>query len=180
MKKTRLNVICSLSVVAALGRSFGEEKPADALSVRIVPTNFQEKAGRSITLWQPTQHFHVIITNTSGKPLLLWKEWCSWGYYTLSFEVMDENGKKTHVKKMPRPWTKNFPDSITILPGDHMVFEVSFAGATWQNAPLPPKGKSHKIKMKAVFEIVEDEQSKKHGVWTGKVSSPEFPYTIYR
>jgi len=172
-------LFCNLSIIAALERSYAEEKPAEALSVRIVPTNFRETVGRSITLWQPTQHFHVIITNSSDKPLRLWKEWCSWGYYNLYFEATDKDGKKSHVKKMPRGWTKNFPDWITVFPGDHKVFEVTF-DATWRGAPVPPKGKSHKINLKAVFEIGEDKDTKQNQVWTGKVSSPELPYTIYR
>lgn len=173
-------LLCSLSVMMALVQVDGQEKAAESIAVRIVPTNFREKAGRSITLWQPTQHFYVIVTNTSAKPLRLWKEWCSWGYYNLTFVSTDGTGKKGIVKKLPRPWTKIFPDWLTIDPGDHMVFEVSFSETIWQNAPLPPKGKSHKIKLKAVFEIGEDEQSKIHEVWMGKLSSPEHPYTIYR
>jgi len=55
--------VCCLVAVLAVAANADETKPADSLSVRIVPTSFREQGGRSITLWQPSQHFHVIITN---------------------------------------------------------------------------------------------------------------------
>ena len=32
------------------------------------------------------EHFHVLVTNTSDKPLRLWTDRFSWGYDNLSFE----------------------------------------------------------------------------------------------
>jgi hypothetical protein len=61
-----------------------------------------------------------------------------------------------------------------------MVFEVSFAEAEWQDPPLPAKGKSRTVRLQAVFEIREDQESKAAQVWTGKALSPENAYTIYR
>jgi hypothetical protein len=34
--------------------------------------------------------------------------------------------------------------------------------------------------MKAIFSIPADDDTKKHGVWTGEVSSPLESYTIFR
>lgn len=153
-------------------------EPSDSISVRIVPSGSGEK--RSITLWQPEQHFHVVITNISKEPVRLWREWCSWGYYSLSFTVLDANGKETILKKAPRGWRKNFPDAMTLAPGEHMVFEVTFDQTIWPNVPLPEKGKSHDVKMKAVFAIAADADTASHKVWTGEASSPVESYTIYR
>jgi hypothetical protein len=135
---------------------------------------------RAITLFTPAQHFYVVVTNVSQEPIRLWREWCSWGYYNLSFKVTDDTGKTTVVKKKPREWRKNYPDSTILGPGDHMVFEVSFDEATWEGAPLPEQHKSRRVKMSAVFEIPEDQDTRKMKVWTGKASSPELTYTIYR
>ena len=175
-------VVCMISLVVALSSSlFAEEKVADALAVRIVPERTDDHGKRSITLWQPAQHFHVIITNLSDKPVRLWRDWCSWGEQILSFEVTDENGKAIVVKRNARSYNKNYPDWTLVPPGDHMVFEVSFDQTTgWTNAPMPEKGKSREVKMKAVFEIPEDKEAKENKVWTGKVCSPEETYTVYR
>jgi len=179
MRRIGITICCLIAVLAVAVKS-DQKKQADSLSVRIVPTGFREQGGRSITLWQPSQRFHVIISNTSEESVRLWREWCSWGEQMLSFRVTDENGKVTLVKRVPREYTKNYPDWTTIPPGDHMVFEVSFDPGTWLSAPLPEKGKSRGVKMQAVFEISEDKDTKVHKVWTGKVSSPEQRYTIYR
>jgi hypothetical protein len=77
-------------------------------------------------------------------------------------------------------WSKNYPDATTLVPGDHMVSEVTFDPSIWPNAPVPEKGKSREIKMKAVFSIPADEDTKKYSIWTGAVSSPEDTYIIYR
>ncbi len=61
-----------------------------------------------------------------------------------------------------------------------MVFEVSFDEAIWQNAPLPDRGRSRAIKMKAVYEVPADDDTKEFGVWNGRISSPEETYTVYR
>ena len=44
-------------------------------------------------------HFHVVVTNTSDKPQRLWREWCSWGYYCLYFELSDGKGRKWMPRK---------------------------------------------------------------------------------
>lgn len=170
---------CCLAAFSALGTAPGEQSEEGALSLRIVPTVSREDGVKSIILSQPAEHFHVVVTNVSDEPVRLWREWCSWGYHSLSFEIRNEDGSVTVVEKAPRSWRKNFPDWTTIPPGDHMVFEVSFDPQTWQNAPLPEKGESRRVTMKAVFEIAEDKDTEEHKVWTGRVSSPEHVYVIY-
>ena len=61
-----------------------------------------------------------------------------------------------------------------------MVFEVSLDEGTWENSPLPAKNENRDVKLRAVFEIRPDGESKQHGVWTGKAESPELTYTIWR
>ena len=178
MKHMVLTVCLLLAVLNVPSQGAGPKEAA--LSVRIVPMYFYEKGDRAIALRDPSQHFYVVVSNISQEPVRLWQEWCSWGYCTLSFTVIDADGKTIVVKKAERAYMRNFPDWTLVPPGDHMVFEVSFEKNIWQNAPLPEKGSFRNVKMQAVFEIPEDEDSKKRGVWTGKTSSPELTYTIYR
>jgi len=176
----RIVCVTGLVVVALATTVFAAGKVEDSLAVRIVPTRTSDKGVRSIDLYRPSDHFHVVITNVSKDPIRLWREWCSWGYYALSFRIADENGKTTEVRKGPRAWTRNAPDAAALAPGDHMVLEVAFDQDTWPDAPLPGKGNSREVRMKAVFAIQADEETKKAGVWTGEVASPEETYTIYR
>ena len=173
-------IACVLLTLPMLGDETTKEHSAPLIAVRIVPSTFRDKIGRAIELHNSTRHFYVIVTNTSGEPVRLWREWCSWGYFNLSFVVTDEGGKTVSVKKRPRGWDKNFRDWSIVPPGGHMVFEVSFDEAIWQNAPLPDRGRSRAIKMKAVYEVPADDDTKEFGVWNGRISSPEETYTVYR
>ena len=168
-----LIALLAISLVAADGGG-------DMLSVRIVPTRVSENGDASLTLYGPTAHFWVVLTNISKEPIRVWREWCSWGWYSLSFRVTDEKGVTTEVKKAARGWTKNYPDATVLQPGDHMVYEVAFDPETWPTAPLPEKGQSRKVIMTAVFAIEADQDAKKGKVWTGEVASPASSYTIYR
>jgi hypothetical protein len=173
-------IACVLLTLALPGDETAKGPPAPRLAVRIVPSTFREEIGRAIELYQPSRCCYVVITNTSGSPVRLWREWCSWGYFNLSFVVADERGRTATVTKRPRGWDKNFPDWSIVPPGDHMVFAVSFDASIWQGAPLPERGGSRTIKMRAVYEVSADEEAKKRGVWIGRISSPEGVYTFYR
>jgi hypothetical protein len=72
------------------GDRSAQPPPSAPLAVRIVPTSNTEKLGPGIELYGPEQHFHVVITNASGGPIRLWREWCRWGYFNLAFVVAEE------------------------------------------------------------------------------------------
>lgn len=135
----------------------------------------EPKAGH----WAP---FHVVLTNRSNQPLKLWKEWNSWGYYCLSFEIQDPQGRATNVAKGGMAWGRNFPDDIVLPPGESWVWDVQWDDKVWNNLPKPSdagKGGNH-VKMRAVFEIKPDEESKEHGVWTGKIHSEWQNFNLWR
>lgn len=169
-----------LLMALAVGPLSAQEGYAVALAVRIAPTGHTEVGGRAITLFDPSQHFAVVVTNIGKKPVRLWREWCSWGYFNLYFEATDEKGARVVVRKNPREWTKNFPDWMIIPPGDHMVVDVTFDATTWGSAPLPEPGQNRTVSLRAVYESTDGEDAKENKVWTGKVSSPECEYTLFR
>jgi hypothetical protein len=162
-----------------------DNRPAEpaqmaTLAVRIVPTGYREKTGRVIELNRPSQHFYVVVTNVSDEPVRLWKEWCSWGYFNLTFQVTDEAGHPVEVRKQGRDWSKNFPDWEVIPPGGHQVREVTFDPTIWEGWPLPEPNRHRAVRLRATYDIRTDEASKEHGVWTGQVSSPEESYELWR
>ena len=72
MDRRRLLGILGFGVMAELS----DNRPAEPtqvppLAVRIVPTSFQEKTGRAIELYRPSQHFHVVVTNVSDESIRL-------------------------------------------------------------------------------------------------------------
>src|SRR5580698_2500044 len=62
---------------------------------------------RRVEYHDQTTHFHVIVSNTSDKPQRIWQEWNSWGYFGLTFEFTDEQGKNWIARKKPFEWTRN-------------------------------------------------------------------------
>jgi hypothetical protein len=159
------------------------ERPAKSaevppLSVRIVPTSYQKDGGRTIALYQSSQHFYVVITNSSGKLIRLWSESCSWGYSSLSFEVTDEVSRSIAVKKVARAWTKNAPVHEVVPPDGHWVREINFNPTKWANSPMPEAGKSRAVRLKAVYSIPAEPLTKAHGIWTGEISSPNELYEL--
>jgi len=106
------------------------------LSVSVaVPTGGGD---RWLLLHQKGAHFHVIVSNISDRPQRVWKEWCSWGYYSLTFEITDGAGKSWTVKKKNREWTKNFPDWWSLEPRENLVLDVYFADSdAWRAFPIP-------------------------------------------
>jgi len=130
-----------------------------------VPLSHDE---RIISL-DPSQHFHVLLTNVSGQSQKFWKESCSWGYSVLSLELTNELGKKAVVKKKPRSWRKNFPDFWTIQPGGSLVFDVYLGGESWEGLPAAEFGSN--VRVRALIEVPADEDARRLGVWTGHLSS---------
>lgn len=180
MLNWKLGAVCALAAaVVATSRSSESRGPA-LLALHIVPTRHDDKIGRSIELYGQGRHFHVVVTNVSDRPLRLWRDWCSWGYFALSFVATGEDGRRVTIRKKDREWSKNFPDSILVPPGEHLVLEVSFDDSIWQDTPLPEPSRSRAVKLQAVYEIQPDEETAKRGVWTGQVRSTSETYTLWR
>ena len=117
-------------------------------------------------------HFQVIVRNISQHDVSIWKEWCSWGYFNLSFVLTDEYENVRIIKKRPREWDKNFPDFLILKADDVFAMNVIFDSETWENIPIQATDKfATTVDMIAVYEIDKTPESKKHGVWTGKIVS---------
>ena len=150
----------------------------EALKITIVPNNRRDKD--MIRLSKHQTHFHVVITNQSDKVQKLWREWCSWGYFTVRFEVVGKDGKIYTIKKNNNKiWTRNFPDETQIPSGEHHVLDIYLNDpAIWSNTPMiranakfPGKQSGETFKIRAVLEVPVDEETKKFGVWTGIIKS---------
>jgi len=151
----------------------GDESEAPSspheLSLDIVPTPIQAQHGQR-TLF-PGAVFYVVMTNISVKPVNIYEDWSSTGFYTLSFEAKSVNGKTYNLQKGGvHSWTRNFPALFTIPPGGHYVFAVHFDADQW-----PMLDEMHKTMkpsdMRFQFKAIFDENSKDAKVWSGHVES---------
>jgi hypothetical protein len=182
MRRVFLVLVCLTILSATCGlRTQGAPAPAPApktgLKLAIAVPIHHDK--RSIFLGEKAGSFYVVVTNTNDAPVKLWREWCSWGYYNLSFEI-DQGGNKVEVKKKPRGWKKNFPDAQELKPGDSYVIPVSFDPDTWELPDLKAgPGKPAEVRMRALFSNELDESAREMGVWSGQVGSPWENYAIW-
>jgi hypothetical protein len=106
----------------------------------------------------------------------VWREWCSWGYFNLSFTAITADGKEHTVVKDKRGWDKNYPDFEEFLPGETVVRDVYFGADEWKSFS---HGASHALKLQAFYKISEDEDTAKHGVWSGSLESPVLDVIVY-
>ena len=165
------------TVVAGLLSVCGA-RAEESFTLAIVPNGSYERTGASISAFEP---FYVVATNRSTQPVQVWKEWCSWGYFALSFEVQSPDGSIARMTKKPRGWDKNFPDPFLIPSGGHHVLMVSLREG-WEGQPT----KDQKIRIRARYKIAAGEMpedfwspTKKWNIWNGEIVSPWLDVTYY-
>jgi len=122
--------------------------------------------------------FNVILTNISGHNLSVWREWCSWGNGCLSFEITLAGGYTFTVTKKLREYSKNYPDPFVVAPNKSFVLNVKFTDDKWQG--FPKDWKDQDVTIKAIYRIIEDEQSVRLRVWNGEVESEKMAVKLYK
>jgi len=185
-------VLASLSACRDSGSALSSRESVDS-SLKVAISIPPSRGARTLH-YVKGRHFHVTLTNTSSHEIQLWREWCSWGYFALSFEVEDSDGKKWTIKRADRGWDKNYPDYFTLPPGESFPLDVELNDGTWENlsvfeAPGPgfirvpgyedfPTDKMKNIRMRAIYEVRGDSDSRENDVWTGSVVSPWDDYIL--
>ena len=83
------------------------------------------------------------------------------------------------LKKKPHAWTKNYPRFVCLNPGEYFIIDVYLEKSDWE-LPFLDKEKegNFEINLKAIYEIPEDDETKKYNVWTGKIESEIGKYTL--
>ena len=152
-----------------------------SLSASIAVPKLNEE--RRIDLKDDKSSFPIVIRNTSSSSQKVWTEWYSWGYYSLSFEVTDADGKKWEVRKKPSEWDKNIPQYWTLEPNDELVIPVFINDAIWDGLGFLKECDEYvckiHVRMKAIYEVNADQESNKQNVWAGKIISSENEYVFY-
>jgi len=150
-------------------------------SLSIVPeTSRGERFGSSIEMaHDKPREFYVVLTNVSMESQPVWEYWNSWGYQTLSFEFTTSDGKKILVSKRPQEFTKNFPSTFLILPGEHQVYPIRL-DKDWDTGPKLSEAAETAITVKAIYQVSSSSESKRYKVWSGRVESGSYSFTVGR
>jgi len=122
-------------------------------------------------------HFHVVITNNSKQTQNLLREESTWGWETMSFELIDEKGNKYLIQRTPIWCTDNGPVHWVLKPGESYVREICFAQIyqgqnSWAGFPKElTNGGNLKVKMKAIFAVDIDTSYDGAPLWHGRIES---------
>lgn len=121
----------------------------------------------------------VVVANRSTKEVRVWREWCSWGWFQLSFEVRIDDDRVVLVRKKERGWDKNFPDFWTLAPGEPLVLTANLLDAEawkWSSPAARLRGKT--MEVRAVFMSADDDEAEEMGAFHGEILSPWRKYEL--
>jgi hypothetical protein len=145
-------------------------------AISIVPTRSASNS-RIITIAKEKPHeFYVVLTNISNEPQAVWETWNSWGSRTISFEFMFGDNPPILVTRGPEGFTKNFPSTFLIPPGEHKVYPIRLD--KWWNTAGIPKSTEAPIRLKAIYEVSSTPEASQYKVWVGRVESHYYEMTL--
>jgi hypothetical protein len=157
--------------------TFGASTQQVPFSLAVVPT-VSSNSGSSITMsHNKAREFYVVLTNISKEPQSVWESWNSWGYQAIYFEVATPEGHKVVISKASEDFTRNFPSSFVIQPGEHCVYAIRL-DESWGIHPGLRKADEMPIKLKAIYEVALTPEATKYKVWTGRLESHSYNFTL--
>ena len=158
----------------------GASRAVDAkapFTLAIVPsTSSPDARGITVAEKQPDE-FYVVLTNVSTGAQPVWVYWNSWGYQTLSFEFTMADGQKIVVSKRQQGFTVNFPATFLIPPGEYQVYPIRL-DKDWDTGSKLSKLAETTVTVKAIYEVSTTTESQQYKVWTGRVESGSYMFTL--
>lgn len=168
--------LLSLVLLALFGTLWSDATTAP-FSLAVVPSRSFGDGGIISMSHDKPQDFYIVLTNVSGEPQVVWELWNSWGYQTISFELTTANGKKFVLSRGPEAFTKNNPTTFAVQPGEHQVYVIHL-DKWWVSNPALPKADEMPITLKAVYQVSPTREASEHKVWTGRVESHSYRFTL--
>ncbi len=148
-------------------------------SLSVVPeASHGEPFGSSIEMaHNKPRDFYVVLTNVSSQTQAVWEYWNSWGYQTVSFEVTMADGKKFVVSRAQGYFTRNFPSTFLVEPGEHQVYAIRL-DERWETHPSLPKADETPITLRAIYEVPPTPEATQYKVWTGRLESRTYDFKL--
>ncbi|MCB1086592.1 MAG: hypothetical protein KDM63_06075 [Verrucomicrobiae bacterium] len=129
-----------------------------------------------ISVGDDPRSFFVIFRNISTVEQKVFEQWNSWGYRNISFEI-SEGKRRYNLILKPQSFTRNFPSIYLVPPGENMVFRFTF-DSNWENLPELPNGETE-VSINVIYKCTASDESKKQGVWAGKIRSDEYKQKLW-
>jgi hypothetical protein len=168
--------LLSLLVLTLLGIIRAADAKAP-FTLDIVPsTSSVDARGITMAVKQP-RVFYVVLTNVSNEPQAVWEYWNSWGYRTLSFKFTMSDGQRVVVSRQPETFTRNFPATFLIPPGEHQVYVIRLDKA-WDTGSKFSRLIETTVMVKAIYEVPTTPEAARYKVWTGRVESGSYKFIV--
>jgi len=164
--KTTVHILLVLLACMILAGA-AEEKP---FLLSIVPESRSENSSLISLAKDSHRKFFVVLTNTTDKAQPVFEAWNSWGYQTISFELILPSGERTKLCVKPQKFTKNGPTTYVIPPKGHQVFPIALNDEWEVKFDFGIPGQT-KIKLTAIYEVGASKESAVQKVWTGRIES---------
>ena len=150
--------------------------PKAPFVLSIVPTRSTSDSGVITIASQKPDEFYVVLTNISNESQSVWETWNSWGSQTISFEFKFGNNPPILVARGPEEFTKNIPSTFLIPPGEHKVYPIRLD--KWWDVRSIPKSTETLVGLKAIYEVPNTREAANYNVWTGRVESDVYKFTL--
>lgn len=134
----------------------------------IVPTSTPD--GKREVVLDRYSRIHVLLTNESGSPQRIWKDWNSWGYFNLQLDWMQGNRSYPIRRQAPESWDGDFPDFWLLEAGETLVLEVDMSTGEWSGFP-DLYGEMIEADLVVTYQNKPDPLAKEFDVWVGKLVS---------
>ena len=164
-------------VLLAFAGAASSEAQKAPFSLSVVPTNSHGDVGGITMAQSKARDFYVVLTNVSKDPQPVWEYWNSWRYQTISFELTTAEGRKFVVSKRQQDFTRNFPSTFLIQPGEHQVYALRL-DKEWETRPMLAKADEMPITLRAIYEVSPTPEATQYKVWAGRVESSSYKFML--
>jgi hypothetical protein len=81
------------------------------------------------------------------------------------------------VSKPLQAFTRNGPSTFLIQPGEHQVYAIRL-DKEWGAHPILSRADEMPITLKAVYEVSPTPEAIQYNVWTGRIESGSYKFTL--
>ncbi len=120
-------------------------------------------------------HFAALLRNVSGHHLRVWEEWCSWGYFNLTFMVSVDGKLYKFQKSATHTWEKNIPSFRSLAPNEAYSMEVTLTPPTWEGNFEAMQSAHKPIEILAIYSSPTSTEETGADVWAGVTESKQYP-----
>ncbi|MDX2283840.1 MAG: hypothetical protein NW241_06740 [Bacteroidia bacterium] len=153
----------------AAGLAAGMQAQPGGLELRLAVPVTTPEGLREISM-DRYPRLHVLLVNRGAKPVNIWKDWNTWGYFNLTL-TWEAGGKTYLIRRLPpQAWDGDFPDFWTLPPGETLILEVDMRTGFWEGFP-DLYGEQIPAELTAIYENKPDLLADEFGIWTGRIAS---------